>query len=95
MVKRLVLVLGDQLSHDLSALAEADKGTDTIVMAEVAEETEYVPHHPKKMNRTAGMSPIPSWMTAKTQAPSSANCCAARTRWVLSKCWRQSRANGG
>ena len=49
MVKRLILVLGDQLSENLSALREADKATDLIVMAEVLDETGYVPHHPKKI----------------------------------------------
>jgi len=48
-VSRLVLVLGDQLSHGLSALKKADKGSDIVVMAEVVEETEYVRHHPKKI----------------------------------------------
>lgn len=46
---RLVLVLGDQLSHDLSALQEADKSRDIIVMAEVMTEATYVKHHPKKI----------------------------------------------
>ena len=46
---RLVLVLGDQLTADLSALREADRTTDLVVMAEVIDETEYVPHHPKKI----------------------------------------------
>ncbi|SHI78381.1 deoxyribodipyrimidine photolyase-related protein [Wenxinia saemankumensis] len=46
---RLVLVLGDQLSPGLSALREAEKGTDVVVMAEVAEEATYVRHHPKKI----------------------------------------------
>ncbi|MEM7711708.1 MAG: cryptochrome/photolyase family protein, partial [Pseudomonadota bacterium] len=49
MVSRLVLVLGDQLSDDLSALRAADRASDTIVMAEVQAETDYVPHHPKKI----------------------------------------------
>jgi (6-4)DNA photolyase len=48
-VTRLVLVLGDQLSLGLSALAQADKAHDVIVMAEVADEAAYVPHHPKKI----------------------------------------------
>ena len=48
-MSRLVLVLGDQLSHDLSALEAADKGTDIVVMAEVMDEGSYVPHHPKKI----------------------------------------------
>ncbi len=46
---RLVLVLGDQLSLSLSALHHADKARDIVVMAEVAEETGYVWHHPKKI----------------------------------------------
>ena len=46
---RLILVLGDQLSHDLSALREADKARDVVVMAEVRAETDYVAHHPKKI----------------------------------------------
>ncbi|MBR9762505.1 MAG: cryptochrome/photolyase family protein [Rhodobacteraceae bacterium] len=46
---RLVLVLGDQLSPDLSALRAADPARDRVVMAEVASETGYVPHHPKKI----------------------------------------------
>jgi len=49
MVGRLVLVLGDQLSHGLSALREADKSNDIVVMAEVMDEGSYVPHHPKKI----------------------------------------------
>lgn len=49
MVTRLVLVLGDQLSLDLSALRAADKARDVVVMAEVMDEGRYVPHHPKKI----------------------------------------------
>ncbi|MDZ7708686.1 MAG: cryptochrome/photolyase family protein [Roseovarius sp.] len=49
MVSRLILVLGDQLSHDLSALREADRARDLVVMAEVMDEGSYVPHHPKKI----------------------------------------------
>ncbi len=46
---KLVLVLGDQLTQGLSALREADRDTDVVVMAEVMGEAEYVPHHPKKI----------------------------------------------
>ena len=46
---RLILVLGDQLSHDLSALRQGDRRRDLVVMAEVADETTYVPHHPRKI----------------------------------------------
>ena len=49
MVSRLILVLGDQLSLNLSSLREADKARDVVVMAEVAQEAEYVRHHPKKI----------------------------------------------
>ena len=45
----LVLVLGDQLSPKLSALRVADKTTSLILMAELADETHYVPHHKKKI----------------------------------------------
>lgn len=46
---RLVLILGDQLSMDLSALKAADQDADVIVMAEVRDEASYVRHHPKKI----------------------------------------------
>ncbi|PWK59265.1 cryptochrome/photolyase family protein [Roseicyclus mahoneyensis] len=49
MVSRLVLVLGDQLTESLSALREADRDRDIVVMAEVMGEAAYVPHHPKKI----------------------------------------------
>jgi len=49
MVNRLILVLGDQLSHGLSALREGDRSGDLVVMAEVADEAAYVPHHPTKI----------------------------------------------
>ena len=46
---RLILVLGDQLTETLSALARADRATDLVVMAEVQAEGSYVPHHPQKI----------------------------------------------
>jgi hypothetical protein len=46
---RLILVLGDQLTPGLSALAAGDPARDLVVMAEVAGEASYVPHHPKKI----------------------------------------------
>ena len=49
MVERLILILGDQLSPDIAALAAGDPARDAVVMAEVAAETAYVPHHPKKI----------------------------------------------
>ncbi|GGD01084.1 cryptochrome/photolyase family protein [Halopseudomonas salina] len=49
MTRNLILVLGDQLSHDLVTLRDADPEIDRILMAEVREEGCYVPHHPKKI----------------------------------------------
>jgi deoxyribodipyrimidine photolyase-related protein len=48
-VTTLRLVLGDQLTRDLAALRDADPAHDVILMAEVAEETGYVPHHKQKL----------------------------------------------
>ena len=45
----LRLVLGDQLSHDLSALAGLDAARDIVLMLEVAAEGSYVPHHRQKI----------------------------------------------
>jgi deoxyribodipyrimidine photolyase-related protein len=46
---KLVLVLGDQLSLDLSSLRAANPKTDVILMVEVQEEATYVRHHQKKI----------------------------------------------
>lgn len=46
---RLGLVLGDQLSFDLAGLRALDPAHDAILMAEVAVEARYVPHHPQKI----------------------------------------------
>ena len=48
-MSRLVLVLGDQLSLDVSALKHSSKSNDIVVMAEVVDEASYVAHHPKKI----------------------------------------------
>ncbi len=40
----LILVLGDQLTHDRGALRNARPGVDTVVLAEVREEATYVLH---------------------------------------------------
>ena len=45
----LIPVLGDQLSLDLSALAQAQPADTVILMAEVVEEASYVPHHKAKL----------------------------------------------
>jgi len=73
-VSRLVLVLGDQLSDGLSALQAADKATDLVVMAEVADEASYVPHHPRKiaflfaaMRKHAARLEAAGWRVAYTR----------------------------
>ena len=48
-VERLALILGDQLSFQLPPLRILDKTRDALLLAEVAEETAYVPHHPQKI----------------------------------------------
>ncbi len=49
MTRRLLLVLGDQLSRSLASLREADRERDLVLMCEVHEETTYVRHHRKKI----------------------------------------------
>jgi deoxyribodipyrimidine photolyase-related protein len=48
-VDTLVVVLGDQLTPGLPALAQADRRRSVVLMCEVADETTYVPHHKKKI----------------------------------------------
>lgn len=45
----VILILGDQLSPDLSALDGADRSEDLVVMAEVHDEASYTNHHKKKL----------------------------------------------
>jgi deoxyribodipyrimidine photolyase-related protein len=45
----LIPILGDQLSHNLSSLVDADPETSVLLMMEVAEETTYVRHHKRKI----------------------------------------------
>ncbi|MEM8980579.1 MAG: cryptochrome/photolyase family protein [Pseudomonadota bacterium] len=80
MVTRLVLVLGDQLSVDLSALQEADKARDVVVMAEVWDEASYVKHHPKKiaflfaaMRKFAAALEAQGWRVAYTPLDATEN----------------------
>ena len=49
MTANLILILGDQLSPNLSALRGGDKSRDVVLMAEVVFEATYVRHHPKKI----------------------------------------------
>lgn len=45
----LRFLTGDQLSPAISALDGIDRDEDVVLMVEVADETTYVPHHPKKI----------------------------------------------
>lgn len=47
--RNLILILGDQLTPSLAALAEADASRDHVLMAEVAEEAGYANHHKQKL----------------------------------------------
>ncbi len=49
MPSNLIVILGDQLSHSVSSLHSADPSRDHVMMAEVADEAGYVPHHKKKI----------------------------------------------
>ncbi len=45
----LRVILGDQLSRDIAALADCDRASDVVLMMEVADETTYVRHHKQKI----------------------------------------------
>lgn len=47
--RNLILILGDQLSPKMTSLEKGDLKADRILMVEVIEEVEYVPHHKKKI----------------------------------------------
>ena len=49
MAKKLCLILGDQLSHELSSLDYIEKTRDIVVLCEVWQEATYVKHHKKKI----------------------------------------------
>jgi len=48
-MKTLRLILGDQLSHDISSLKDCNKTEDIILMCEVWNDATYVKHHKKKI----------------------------------------------
>ena len=48
-IANLILILGDQLSPNLSSLQAGDPATDRVLMVEVQEEATYVRHHKKKI----------------------------------------------
>lgn len=45
----LILILGDQLTPDIASLRGTDRTQSVLLMAEVADEASYVPHHRKKL----------------------------------------------
>jgi len=45
----LTIITGDQLSPDLASFRTVDRGKDHVLMAELADEVQYVPHHLKKI----------------------------------------------
>ncbi|MEM7223049.1 MAG: cryptochrome/photolyase family protein [Pseudomonadota bacterium] len=47
--RRLVLILGDQLTPEIAALRSAEQARDRVLMVEVMEEATYVRHHKKKI----------------------------------------------
>lgn len=48
-MSKLILILGDQLSLDISSLEGVDEKHDTILMCDVMAEATYVGHHKKKI----------------------------------------------
>ncbi|MEE4194232.1 MAG: cryptochrome/photolyase family protein [Anaerolineae bacterium] len=48
-MRTLRLILGDQLSHSISSLADLDSTNDLVLMVEAADETTYVHHHQQKI----------------------------------------------
>jgi deoxyribodipyrimidine photolyase-related protein len=48
-MKKLIIVLGDQLSLELTALADLDTHCDIVLMMEVMDESTYVSHHKQKI----------------------------------------------
>jgi deoxyribodipyrimidine photolyase-related protein len=48
-MKRLHLILGDQLSESISSISDFQPSSDVIAMCEVWEEATYVKHHKKKI----------------------------------------------
>jgi len=49
LTRSLRFLFADQLTHELSALEGLVPERDIVLMAEVAAETDHVPHHPKKI----------------------------------------------
>lgn len=47
-MSKLIVILGDQLTRDITALCQAERG-DVVLMAEVNAEATYVAHHKRKI----------------------------------------------
>ena len=104
---RLILILGDQLSPHLSSLAEGDPARDRVVMAEVAGECDYVPHHRKKiaflfaaMRHFAERLRQDGWRVdyytlTRTIRTSPMPCWPAAATAAPANCWSPPPANGG
>lgn len=48
-MRTLRLILGDQLTREISSLKDLDPANDIVLMAEVRAEASYVPHHKQKL----------------------------------------------
>jgi deoxyribodipyrimidine photolyase-related protein len=48
-IRRVIVVLGDQLSREISSLEDIDPAIDIVLMSEVSEEACYAPHHKQKL----------------------------------------------
>ena len=49
MVRNLIIILGDQLSLEISSLEKLEKMKIKILMMEVSNEIDYANHHKKKL----------------------------------------------
>ena len=49
MIRNLIVILGDQLSLEISSLEKIRKNEDKILMMEVSNEIEFANHHRKKL----------------------------------------------
>ena len=48
-ISNLRIILGDQLSEEISSLHDIDPKADLVLMSEVMQEASYVPHHKQKL----------------------------------------------
>lgn len=87
----LHLVLGDQLSHSVSALRDAAPQGSIVLMAEVMAEASCVRHHRKKIAFLfSAMRHFAEELRSRASSPSTKTNCVAITAWTIS-----SPAGGG